>query len=463
MRFFNTTKILKGFENQGEIPSNKQILKTTLAVAWPAVLESFLVSLTGFVDTIMVSVLGATAIAAIGLSTQPKFIAWSIFIAMSTAVSSVVARRRGEQDRESANKVLRTALITGLILTVVIAIAFICIADFVINLAGSEPETHELAVDYFKIMMFGLVFTSITLIINAAQRGAGNTKISMRTNVTANLVNMLFNFLLIEGRFGFPALGVNGAALATVIGTMVGCAMSIISLFNSNGFLYIKAVKGLLATKRDIMSTLNVGSSAFVEQIFMRTGFLLFTMTVAKLGTIPLAAHQIGMNFTSISFSFADGLAVASVALVGRSLGEKRSDLARLYTSMCQRLGLVCAVVISSIFFLFGGKMFTLFSSDPEILEYGGMIMTILCFVLFVQIQQVTIIGSLRGAGDARYTAFISLISVAFIRPFSTWLLCFPLGLGLMGAWLGFGCDQTLRFILSWLRFRKGEWLKIKL
>lgn len=463
MYFYDTKKILKGFEEQGEIPTEKQILKTTLSMAWPAVLESFLVSLTGFVDTIMVSVLGATAIAAIGLTTQPKFIAWCIFISMATAVSSVVARRRGERNRESANKVLRTAILVGIALTGVIAFVFITFSDFVIKLAGSASDTHDMAVSYFIILMFGLIFTSVSLIINAAQRGAGNTKISMRTNVTANLVNMLFNFLLIEGRLGFPAMGVNGAALATVIGTMVGCAMSIFSLFNPEGFLYIKAVKGFIATKKDIKSTINVGSSAFVEQLFLRIGFLLFGITVAKLGTIPLAAHQIGMNFTSISFSFADGLAVASVALVGRSLGEKRADMARLYTSMCQRLGLVCAVVISSIFFFFGGKLFTLFSTDQEILDYGVMIMGILCFVIFVQIEQVTIMGSLRGAGDTKFTALVSLVSVAFVRPFATWLLCFPLGLGLMGAWLGFTCDQCLRFVLSWIRFKKGEWLKIKL
>ncbi len=463
MRFFNSEKILKGFEISGEIPSEKELLKNTVKMAWPAILESFLVSLTGFVDTIMVSALGATAIAAVGLSTQPKFICLCVFIALSTALSSVVARRRGENNRESANKILRTALLFGIIMTVIITFMAIFTADFAISFAGSQEDTHQSAKEYYIIIMGGMVFTSMSMIINACQRGAGNTKISMKTNVTANLVNMLFNFLLIQGRFGFPALGIKGAAYATVIGTFVGFVMSVISLTHPTGFIYIKAVNGFIASKKDILATLGVGSSAFVEQLMMRIGFMLFVITVANLGTVALAAHQIGMNFMSISFSFADGLAVACVALVGRSLGEKRKDLARLYSSICQRLGIVCAAIISIVYFVFGRRLFSLFSTDEEILQYGIMIMYILCVVIFLQIEQVTIIGSLRGAGDTKYTAMVSLISVAIIRPLSSWILCYPLGLGLLGAWLGLCCDQIVRFALGWIRFRKGDWLKIKI
>ncbi|MEG1426755.1 MAG: MATE family efflux transporter, partial [Oscillospiraceae bacterium] len=445
----NSKKILKGFTTFGEIPESREIVKTTLHMAWPSVLESFLVSLTGFVDTIMVSVLGSAAIAAVGLTTQPKFLGLCIFFALGTAISSIVARRMGEGDRESANKVLRMALILAVIFTAIISVTFILGADFIIDLAGSSPDTHEDAVAYFVILMIGLIFTSVTLVINAAQRGAGNTKIAMRTNVTSNLVNVVFNYLLIGGNLGFPALGVRGAAIATVIGTIVGCVMSIVSIVHPSSFIYFKAAKGFFAPRRDIRSMLNVGSSAFIEQLFMRIGFFLFLMTVANLGTTQLAAHQIGMNFMSISFSFADGLAVASVALVGRSLGEGRRDMARLYSSACQRLGIICAVVVSVLFFFFGRGMFSLFSNDVVILDYGDMIMKVLCVVIYLQIEQVVILGCLRGAGDTKYTAFISLISVAIIRPGASWLLCYPLGLGLTGVWLGLCADQLVRFAMG--------------
>ena len=239
--------------------------------------------------------------------------------------------------------------------------------------------------------------------------------------------------------------------------------MSIASMFSKQSFVFIRGVRGWIASRFDIRSLLNVGTSAFVEQIFMRIGFLLFAITVANLGTTQYAAHQIGMNMMSLSFSFGDGLSVASVALVGRSLGQERRDLAKLYAAMCQRLGLLCAFVMSMVFLFFGRNLFALFSNEPEILDIGVMIMRILCFVIYMQISQVVFFGCLRGAGDTKYTALASLISVTFIRPGLSWLLCYPLGLGLFGVWMGLVGDQFMRFLLGYIRMKQGKWLKIKI
>ncbi len=462
MHFVNPEKICRGME-LGEVPPERQIVKDALSVAWPSVLESFFVNLAGVVDTIMVGSLGSYAIAAVGLTTQPKFLGLAVFISLNVAVSAIVARRKGAGDRESANRVVRMLLLFTLILTALISVVFVIFAGPIVSLVGSQPDTHEYAVEYLRIIMGGSVFSTVSLVLNAAQRGAGNTRIAMVTNVISNLVNVIFNYLLIGGNFGFPALGVWGAAIATVIGTVCACTLSIVSVLHKDGFIYLRAVKGWIADKLSIKSILNVGSSAFVEQICLRIGFLLFSMTVARLGTTQLAAHQIGMNMMSMSFSFGDGFSVAAVTLIGQSLGRKRPDMAKIYGNVCQKTGLICAFVISSFYFLFGKDIFALFSQEQIILDYGEMIMRILSVILFVQIEQVVLFGCLRGAGDTKFTAFVSLISVTCIRPGMSWLLCYPVGLGLMGAWLGTACDQVVRFVMTFVRFRKGNWTKLKL
>jgi len=447
----------------GEIPPEKQIIKDTLNVAWPSVLESFFVCLAGVVDTIMVGSLGSYAIAAVGLTTQPKFLGLAVFLSLNVAVSAIVARRKGAGDRESANRVVRMLLLVTILLTALISTLFVVFAGPIISFVGSQPDTHEYAVEYLQIIMGGSVFSTVSLVLNAAQRGAGNTRIAMVTNIISNSVNVVFNYLLIGGNFGFPALGVRGAAIATVIGTMCACALSIRSVLHKEGFVYLRAVKGWIADKTSVKSIINVGSSAFVEQVCLRIGFLLFSMTVARLGTTELAAHQIGMNLMSMSFSIGDGFSVASVTLIGQSLGRKRPDMAKIYGNVCQKTGLICAFVISTVYFLFGKGIFALFSNEQPILEYGVMIMRILSLMLFLQIEQVVLFGCLRGAGDTRFTAMVSLISVTCIRPGLSWLLCYPLGLGLMGAWLGTFCDQLVRFTMTFIRFRKGQWTKLKL
>ena len=462
MQFVNPQKVCKGME-LGDVPPSGRIVRDALGVAWPSVLESFFVCLAGMVDTIMVGSLGSFAIAAVGLTTQAKFLGLAIFLSLNVAVSALVARRKGADDRESANRIVRMALLVTLGLTLVISTIFVTFASPIVRMVGSQADTHQYAVEYLQIIMGGMGFSTVSLMLNAAQRGAGNTRIAMLTNVISNTVNVIFNYLLIGGNFGFPALGVRGAALATVIGTVCACCLSIASVLRRDGFINLRAVKGWVADRTSVRSLLNVGSSAFVEQLCLRVGFLLFAMTVAHLGTTEMAAHQIGMNMMSMSFSFGDGLSVASVTLIGQSLGRKRPDMAKLYGNVCQKLGLICAFLVATVYFLFGKQIFMLFSQEAPILEYGSVIMRILSITLFFQIEQVVLFGCLRGAGDTRFTALVSLISVTCIRPGISWLLCYPLGIGLIGAWLGTFCDQVLRFILTSIRFRKGQWIKIRL
>lgn len=206
-----------------------------------------------------------------------------------------------------------------------------------------------------------------------------------------------------------------------------------------------------------------VGIGALIEQVFLRVGFFLYTTVVANLGTTSFAAHQIGMHILSISFAVGDGFSVAGVALVGQSLGEKRSDMAKIYASFCRRMGLLCSLCIALAYSTLGRNIYRIFSSDADILFYGSIIMKIIAAAVILQIAQVINLGCLRGAGDTGYTAVVSLISVAIIRPFSGWLLVYPLHLGLIGAWLGLLLDQFMRFLLTWLRFRSGKWQKIEI
>ena len=214
----------------------RETVQKAMNMAWPAVVESFFVSFAGLLDSLMVSSLGASSVAAVGLTTQPKFIGFSMFIALNVSVSALVARRRGQQDKESANRIVSTALLFILIGAILISTIFVGFADQIISWCGSTPETHDDAVTYFRIIMSGMIFNCISMSVNSAQRGAGNTKITMRTNVTSNTLNVIGNYLLIGGNFGFPALGIRGAAIATVFGTVVASIMSLLSITKKRWF-----------------------------------------------------------------------------------------------------------------------------------------------------------------------------------------------------------------------------------
>lgn len=447
---------------EGELPSDRQAISNTLKIAWPSMLESFLIALVGVVDTIMVGQLGSSAIAAVGLTNQPKFICLAVFMALCVALSAIVARRRGEQNRESANRVLVQALVIALVFVIIISTLAVTFAEPIMVFAGGEQEIVPQAATYFRIIIGGLLFNVITLVINAAQRGAGNTKITMRTNIVSNAVNVVLNYLLIGGNFGFPALGVRGAAIATVIGSVAGCIMSIASVMKKKGFLSLPSFPGIRFDSQNIKSLINVGSSALVEQLFVRVGFFMYSIVVAKLGTTDLAAHLVGMNILSLSFSIGDGLSSASVALVGRSLGQRRRDLARMYGNLCVCIGLVFAAFLALVFMLLGKYIFMLFTDDAALLVHQEMLITMIVIIVTCQIPQVILFGCLRGSGDTRFTAVVSMVSITLIRPFIGWALSYPMGLGLLGAWIGVEVDQALCLVLTWLRFSGGKWMNHK-
>ena len=463
-RLIDPDRLLHGSPRLGPVPAPRELLRSAVRIAWPSTLESFLVALIGVVDTIMVGSLGPSAIAAIGLTTQPKFLFLALFLSLNVAVSAIVARRRGEGNQEGANRVLLQSMILVTAAALALSVLAIVFAEPLMRLAGSNSDTHGYAVSYFRIIMGGMFFNVMSLVINAGQRGCGNTRIALRTNVTSNLVNIVLNWLLISGHWGFPALGVNGAALATVLGTVVALVMSLSSILHPEGFLYLFfCSRRLRLDRRTLTPVWHIGSAAFAEQVFMRIGFLLYAMVVARLGTAAFAAHQIGMNLLSVSFSFGEGLAAASVALVGQRLGEQRPDLARIYGGICQRLGLCCSIVFAAVCGPLAKPIFRLFSEDAGVLHYAVMIMATTIVIVCFQISQTTCRGCLRGAGDTHYVAMVSLVSVGIIRPLSGWLFTWPLGLGLTGAWMGLLLDQFVRYVLVLRRFRSGKWVGIKI
>ncbi len=462
LNFFRWQNMIKPAQILGDIPDNRTIYRRTFHIAWPSAVESVLIALIGAVDLMMVGGLGSEAIAAVGITNQPKFLVLATILALNTGVTVLVSRRKGAGLQKEANIYLRQAFMLSVVLSLLLSLGGAVFAPQILSFAGATPDYLDLAVTYFRIIMFGNFFYCVGLTITAAQRGIGNTRISMVTNIAANLVNLVMNAMLINGLFFFPRLEVAGAAIATAMGNIVSFFIAVYSVSHKDGFLQLKLNQNWLPDRRAIRDLFNISWSALVEQIFLRIGFLMYAKAVAGLGTVAFAAHQIVMNIMSISFSVGDGLSIANTSLVGQSLGAERSDMAIIYGKVAQRIGLVLAVIVSASITLFRAQLMGLFSSEAAVIAAGEIPLIFLSVTVLFQIVQVIIIGSLRGAGDVKFVALLMLISVTIVRPVLTWILCYPLNLGLPGAWMSVLLDQFTRYLVSYLRFRKAAWTRIK-
>ena len=449
---------------RGELPSAKQAYGRCLSIAWPSAVESVLVALVSSVDTMMVSSLGPRAISAVGVTGQPRMLMMACILSLNMGVTAVVARRRGEGDMIGASRTLKQSLIISVLLGLIMVAISCFLTEPIMRLAGAQDEYIADSTTYFRIIMSGQFFACIGMTINAAQRGCGNTKVSMRSNVTANIVNIIFNYFLINGRWIFPRLEVVGAAIATAIGSFVAFLMALYSVLHPHkGDINLVDGGKWSFDKKTLSSVCRVAGGAFTEQISLRAGLFAFSSIIARLGTIQFATHQISMSLSQLIFSFADGLGVASSSLVGQSLGMKRPDLSTIYGKIGQRCSMLIGISLAALLIVFRRQLYGLFSNDPHVIALGMKLCYFVAVVCMIQTSQVVISGCLRGAGDSRYVALTSLLSIGTFRVGLSYLLCYPIGLGVYGAWIGFIVDQCTRLVLNYARFHKGKWSKIDL
>lgn len=441
----------------------KDIFSQVVKIAWPAIVELTLVQLCSVVDTIMVGKLGSSALASVGYCTQPRFLLLAAFIALSSGSTALIARFKGAEEKDNANLALTQSIILSIILSLILSvIGFIFSRQMVIFMGAESEKTINSATSYMQIQMLGFVFNAVTLAITAGLRGIGKTKVSMYYNLAANVFNVIFNYLLIYGKFGFPRMEVAGASLATVIGQILAFIMAFIVILNKKAYLHIN-LKDLFKIDFSMWKRiLNIGIPAMFEQVSLRIGLIIYTLTVTSLGETLYATHQIGLNIMSISFMNGQAFGIAAASLLGQSMGMNRIDKGKAYTYECRKLGMIVSLTLSCIFIFLRAPIIELFSSEREIIIEGSKIMIILAINQPIQASQLILSGALRGAGDTKTVAAATLIGMLFIRPFSSIVAVKFLGLGLLGAWTAVILDQIIRSIITYIRFAGEKWQHIK-
>jgi len=443
--------------------SSKMLYKDVVRIAWPSFIELILTQLASMVDMMMVGRLGPWAITSVGLTTQPKFLLMTAFMAMNVGATALVARYKGEGDYNKANAVLRQALILTFIFSVLASFVGYVYSEQLIRFMGaSDAETLVGGTNYLKIQMAGFVFLALTSTMTATLRGVGDSRTAMMYNMIANIVNVIFNYLLIFGHFGFPRMEVEGASIATVIGQCFAFAIALTVIMRGNRDLKLSFKDDFKPNWNMMKSIFRIGVPAMVEQLVMRAGVIIYVKTVATLGTVAYATHQVCLNIQGMSFMNGQAFAVSSTSLVGQSLGKKRPDMAQAYSIRTRRIGMLVSLIMAAILILFRKPIISMYTDDIRVIEQGSKILFFVAFIQPFQASQFILAGGLRGAGDTRAIAIVTFITVLLVRPgLAIWTVN-GLGWGLEGAWVAFVADQLLRSLLVLMRYNSGKWKTIK-
>ncbi len=442
--------------------ANHTLEQNLWILAGPLLAERLLQSVVDAADMAMCGRVGAAAVTAVGLSNQLSMIATAFFDAIRVGTMSVVARRIGAGEYEEAHKTLRQSLLIAATIGVIAFLFFSVYSTSALKFMGAEPDVVRHGVGYFWWKGLSLCFEFVTMTFAASLRGSGNTRLPMYVGVVVNLLNLTGNYLLIGGNFGFPALGAEGAGMATAFARFIGMGL-IVTLTSIQLNPLTGWFRGSFKPDREALgAVMNVGLPASGERLTLRGAQMLYTRAIAGLGTNAYAAHQVALRLESLSLTIGFSFGAATTTLVGQYLGFGDSSKAEESAWKAQKLASLAMGCMGVLMFFTAPTLVRLFvPGNEEVTRLGATVLRIIAVAQpFMAVNHV-LAGGLRGAGDTKWVMLITGASVWLARVCLTYLFVIVMQLGLAGAWYAMAIDFLLRSALFRWRFKVGHWKDI--
>ena len=440
-------------------PDNKTLTKDIFKIGIPSFFETLFTTFSNIIDSKMVSAMGITAISAVSVTNPPRLFLLSIFFAVNTVITSLVAKCVGEEDRDAANRYFDSVLKIVIVLSILLSVLSVALSRPMMLAFSHQMDTLDTSVTYFRIIMGGMIFNTVFMTINAAMRGCGHTNYTFISNVIFCGVNILFNFLLIEGHMGFPALGIAGAAIATVAGTVAALIFMIFIAFRKDIFVNLPYCfsKKYKISREGTKQIQVMAKSTIADGMVTRVSILIIGAIVARIGSYQMAVYSVGMHLMNINQALGSGLQTSGVALVGRSHGAKDKVLLNRYKKQIVKIGLISAVLLGAAI-IFGGRWFYgFFSEDPQFISMGATSCIFIGAITISQTLKFAYVGCLQGVGAMKEVMKASIVSFAGVNLGVLAVTVFILKMGIWGTWTASLASQTVQAFMLWRYTRKLE------
>lgn len=442
----------------GEVQDYTQgsIRKAVFLLAIPMILELSLESVFAVVDMFFVGKLGKNAIATVGYTESVITIVYSIAIGLSTAATAVVARRIGEKNPEGAAHAGAQSMVISLIATVVLSIAGFVFASEILTLMGAEEDVVREGTNFTRIMLSGSVAIMFLFLINGIFRGAGDAAMAMKSLWIASMINIILCPIFIH------FYGLNGAAIATVIGRSTGVIYQCYHLFKGKGIIKIRGHHFRL-DKVISKSIINIGWPATFQFIIASGSWIVLARLVADTGgTTASAGYQIAIRNVVFFILPAWGLSNAAATLVGQNLGAKQIDRAVQSVSLTVKYNAVFMSFVMILFIFFAYPIIRFFTPDEAVVAYGAKALQIIgAGYIFYGIGMV-MTQALNGAGDTRTPTIINFVGFWLFQIPLAYFLSKGTDLKSTGAFIAIPVAETVIALIAWYYFRKGKWKEIK-
>lgn len=432
------------------------------ALMIPVLIENITVRILNITDSVMVGHIpnSTIAVAAIGLCTSPINLITSVATAIFIGTTATIAWYHGAKEYKKMRTIAFQSTIFSLIIATLITATSILFSDQIMQFVCGESETFSIASDYYRLIAYGFFFQIITANITATFRGIGITKIQTTYNLIGAIANVFLNYILIYGKFGLPALGARGAAIATTISRIIPFIIAIIVLLTTKTKLNFKLGFDKKLDPAFKKRLLPIGLTSAGEQVALQIAGVFMAKIVATLPTSHIAANQVISQLEGFAWSTGAGCRVAMTTLFGKCLGAKDTPKAKTYLRFAVRWALIFATVEFVVFCLFSKQIAAIFSNDTSLYPLISSLLLFAAFELpFVNVQR-TLTGALRGAGDSMAPLIATTISIWSFRVILGYLAINVFDMGIYAYRTILVADQAFRCILTGALYLKGHWKK---
>ena len=426
-------------------------------LTWPIFLELFLFMLMGLADTFMLSAVSDDAVAGVGAANQYIQISILILGVIGTGASIVASQYLGSKLELEAAKISALSVTLNLFVGLIISTFFVAFSGQIMTFMNLEDDVLIFAKNYLAIVGGFIFFQALITSLSSIIRVQGWTKQTMYVSLGMNVLHVILNYVLIFGHFGAPALGVEGAAISSVISRALAAIVFFWLLYQA---LDVKIELRYYYTfsKEYIKKVLQIGIPSAFEQVLYQTCQIVFLYYVTYLGATSLAARQYAVNISMFTYLFAIAIGMGTAILIGRHVGAGEQDIAYKRVWFSVKTALVFTVVMVAIVTIFRESLMRIFTTNEEIIAIGASVLILSILLETGRTINITIINSLRAAGDARYPVKIGFISMICISLSLGYVFVFVMDLGLVGVWLAIAADEWIRAILVLFRWKSRKW-----
>lgn len=427
--------------------------KRILQLALPLIFQQLCLQLQVWIDRAMLGHINVDYFSAIGNTTVPYHMITSAITALCGGATILIAQKIGAKDIRGAQEVAESSFLGSTIICTAVYFAFFIGSEQLFRLMGVQSPILEYCVEYFRILSLSLLILGPSATASSILQGVGFTKVIMMAGITGNLLNILLDWILIFGKFGFPEMGIRGAALATVLADAVAATLTILYVSNSSRMAFRVRFRNMISGNlRCYKRVLEVGIPSGLELGIWNVGMVVLVSFLNRLDIISAGIYTLVFSVETIPRLVYMGFANAGLTLVGQETGARSLRQVRQTGMMCLVFSFVVCLAVVAVFLSIPEKLLGFFTDDAEMLRVSVPYLTLVSYYLFPKTINSVIGRCIRAMGDTRWMLYTQLFGIVFMIACGYYLiLCTSFGLS--GIFITLLLDEAIRGVVNLLHF----------